>query len=71
MSKIQFHTSTMIVPSSWALTKMIERAEARFSANRENALRDRAYEAMAINARKTRERREHDARRYFNAGDRS
>jgi hypothetical protein len=67
-NQIQANPTTMVVPSSWALTQMIARAEAKFAADRERCLRDRAYEAQAINARKTREEREHNARRYLNAG---
>lgn len=57
------------IPSSEQLLAMIASAEAKFAAAREKRLCDRAYEAMAINARKARERREQDCRRYVNAGD--
>ena len=58
------------IPSSWMLGKMIESAEAKFAASRERALRERAERAFAHNARVTRECREHNCRRYINAGDR-
>ena len=56
-------------PTSWLLTKMIERAEAKFAADRKRALDERAEYAHRVNALKKNERRQHDARRYINAGD--
>ena len=68
--QVQANPTTLVIPSSHSLLAMIARAEAKCAESRRNALNDRAYEAMAINSRKFREQRAHNARRYINAGDR-
>lgn len=57
------------VPSSWLLDRMIASAEAKFAADRERALRERAERAHKLNGRVIREGREADARRYMYYGD--
>lgn len=59
----------LFIPSSWRLNKMIEGAMAKFDAAREGALRDRAYEAMAINQRKIRMERAASCRRHMYVGN--
>lgn len=69
MTRSQSNSTPVFVPSSTDLLDMIRRAEAKFAAHRERCLCERAERARAINARLIREKREHDARRYINVGD--
>jgi hypothetical protein len=68
--RIQNTMSSGYAPSSASLLSMIERAEAKFAESRRRALNERGERIAAMNARKFREEREHNARRYVNAGDR-
>lgn len=61
--------SKLFIPSSWHLMQQIKAAEAKFDAAREQALRDRAYEAQAINARKIRDERAASCRRHVYVGN--
>jgi hypothetical protein len=57
-------------PSSTMLLDMIRRAEAKCDADIKRMREEHFERAVAINARKIREEREHNQRRYVYAGDR-
>jgi len=59
----------LVVPSSHMLLVMIASAEAKFAESRRKALNERGARIAAMNARKFREDRANDCRRYINAGD--
>ena len=60
----------LFTPSSTDLINMIKAAEAKFSADREQCLSDRAAQAFRANAKKINAERAHDMRRRVFAGSR-
>lgn len=56
-------------PSSTMLLDMIKRAEAKADADIKRMREEHFERAVAINARKIREEREYNCRRYVNVGD--
>ena len=61
----------LFTPSTADLNNMIKAAEAKFAANREQCLRERAERAFHFNAQKINAERAHDMRRRVCAGDRA
>ena len=61
----------LFTPSTTDLNNMLKAAEAKFNADREQCLRERAERAFHINAQKINAERAHDMRPRVFAGDRA
>jgi hypothetical protein len=59
----------LFIPSGEQLLAMIASAEAKASEDRRQSLNERAERARRFNESVARDRREHDCRRYVNAGN--
>ncbi len=61
----------LFTPSTTDLNNMIKAADAKFAADREQCLRERAERAFHINAQQINAERAHDMRRRVYAGSRA
>lgn len=67
--QVQQNPTTQVIPSGWHLLQQINAAEQKCADARRRALNERGERIAAMNARLFRESREHNCRRYVNAGD--